>query len=653
MRNRYFRLFVSLAFSLFLISCSKYGAQLEEVLQLAGENRIELKKVLEHYRTDDEKYKAACFLIENMPFYGYYEGAKLNDYHLYYEILSDTLLKVQDVIDSLKRVNGEFSVRQLNYERDITTVDSAFLVNHIDWAFKVRREQPWGQSISFDDFCEYVLPYRIWDEPLSTWREELYNRYNPILDAVRCMPEAEDPHFVAQILYDSLSKRQVVYTSALPGGPHLGPMVVDLRVGTCRDFADMMIYAFRAVGLPCGIDRMLQRGDNNSGHLWNFVLDKNGNTYMAEFPFQKKIVTASKYVSPKGKVYRVTYSLNRKMMNTLEHDEMPYPTFKVPFLKDITSIYADSLNWSITIPTAKIYGKIDKGETVYLCLSHYKEWIPIGYAFASDDGVCFEDIEGGVVAVLGTWDGKKMNVCTAPFFIDRSTGKIDYYIGDKEWEKVVLYRKCHLSSLNYLYNRIVNGVIEGSNYSDFFEADTLWLIKKASFRLFTAVPLKADKPYRYFRYRGHKGTYCDIAELSFYENMVDTVPLKGRVIGTPGCYDDDGLHEYGNVFDGDPYTSFHYKERDNGWAGMDLGEKRIIRKAIYTPRNTRNFIEEGDGYELFYWHEGEWKSAGYQVATSDSLEYSVPRGVLLYLKNHSRGKDERIFDYKNGKQKFW
>lgn len=79
----------------------------------------------------------------------------------------------------------------------------------------------------------------------------------------------------------------------------------------------------------------------------------------------------------------------------------------------------------------------------------------------------------------------------------------------------------------------------------------------------------------------------------------------------------------------------------------------MVRKAVYTPRNTRNFIEKGDDYELFYCHQGEWKSAGHQVAAADSLVFSVPRGVLLYLKNHSRGKDERIFDYRSGKQKFW
>ena len=48
-----------------------------------------------------------------------------------------------------------------------------------------------------------------------------------------------------------------------------------------------------------------------------------------------------------------------------------------------------------------------------------------------------------------------------------------------------------------------------------------------------------------------------------------------------------------------------------------------------------------------------WHSAGIQVATSDSLVYSVPKNALLYLKNHSGGFDERIFEYKDGKQIYW
>ena len=53
---------------------------LEVSLQLAGDNRYELEKVLRYYQKDPSdslKYKAACFLIQNMSYYKYTDGEQL------------------------------------------------------------------------------------------------------------------------------------------------------------------------------------------------------------------------------------------------------------------------------------------------------------------------------------------------------------------------------------------------------------------------------------------------------------------------------------------------------------------------------------------------------------------------------------------------
>ena len=49
-----------------LNACSN-DSLLEQVLTYADFNRSELEKVLTHYKHDSLKYRAACFLIENMP----------------------------------------------------------------------------------------------------------------------------------------------------------------------------------------------------------------------------------------------------------------------------------------------------------------------------------------------------------------------------------------------------------------------------------------------------------------------------------------------------------------------------------------------------------------------------------------------------------
>ena len=143
-----------------IISCRTQEEKcLEEVLSLPLANKEELQKVLDHYKDDSLKYQAVCFLIRNMPFHAGYEGNALKHYYQYFDIYAQGKLGPHEVIDSLKE--NSFSVSQLKRIEDIANIDSSLLVQNVDWAFKVWREQPWGKNVSFDNFCEFVLPYRL------------------------------------------------------------------------------------------------------------------------------------------------------------------------------------------------------------------------------------------------------------------------------------------------------------------------------------------------------------------------------------------------------------------------------------------------------------------------------------------------------------
>lgn len=131
-----------------LNACSN-NAHLEYALEYAGDNRGELERVLEHYKNDALKLKAAHFLIENMPgHYGVY-----------------------------KNRSGNTEVRQ-----DAQVITSDYLIRNIDASFMVWKQNPWYKYISFDNFCELILPYRISNEPLEEWREAYYREFRYVLD---------------------------------------------------------------------------------------------------------------------------------------------------------------------------------------------------------------------------------------------------------------------------------------------------------------------------------------------------------------------------------------------------------------------------------------------------------------------------------------
>ena len=45
------------------------------------------------------------------------------------------------------------------YDAHIITAE--YLIDNIDCAFDNWQKRPWNRSLSFEDFCEYLLPYRI------------------------------------------------------------------------------------------------------------------------------------------------------------------------------------------------------------------------------------------------------------------------------------------------------------------------------------------------------------------------------------------------------------------------------------------------------------------------------------------------------------
>ena len=185
----------------------KLISSLEVALQSAEDNEGELHKVIRHYQkypADSLKYKAACFLIENIPFYFYSEGEQLENYKSYYAWLKKSRGQTaKQVADSVKKVYGPLGEPEKKH--DIREVDSAYLCNNIEWAFKVWREQPWGKNVSFETFCEYILPYRIEDETLEYWREMYYEKYNSLLDSLRMSDvlDKEDPIVAAKYLRDT------------------------------------------------------------------------------------------------------------------------------------------------------------------------------------------------------------------------------------------------------------------------------------------------------------------------------------------------------------------------------------------------------------------------------------------------------------------
>ncbi len=105
--------------------------------------------------------------------------------------------------------------------------------------------------------------------------------------------------------------------------------------------------------------------------------------------------------------------------------------------------------------------------------------------------------------------------------------------------------------------RMVGGQFQGANRADFSDAVTLYPISLQPLDgFFTTVNLQNNTAYRYLRYLGPPGGFCNVAEIRFYGAPLPGIP--GAVTATPG--DQQATVSWGAVVGA---TSYNVKRATN------------------------------------------------------------------------------------------
>nr|WP_129730173.1 transglutaminase domain-containing protein [Parabacteroides goldsteinii] len=618
-------------------ACSSFNEeQMQYTMKLAGKNKAELEKVLRHYKNDSLKLEAAKFLIRNMYHcYSYQQGG-----------IMDSIKNVRSRANSYGQVEKKYiyqwsgySYKELPKIFDAQIITSKYLIKNIDQAFDNWKKRRWNHYLSFDEFCEYLLPYRIGNEPLQEWRDLYHNEYAFLLDSIY---KGSDVIKAANLLSEYLSKPTFIFNEDF-NLPHLGAQYLfNHRYGTCVDAADIFLYACRAIGIPCSIET-----DARGSHMWNAVKDTTDKSIIFwQFNYiAKRGYTQDLSGHNKGKVYRIMFDIQKDRLAYIskKQKEMP-PFFQTPFLKDVSeSYYPDSL-----LLETKELTDISNGDFIYLGFFYNKKWWGCTIGEITGDCVNFKNIESDQVYAPLIYKNGNYIQCGYPFLF-KENEKHTFIPNRNNYQKIKLYRKYPiyewmLGRINY----IVGATIEGSNTADFKHPKTLYNITKAPTVAYNAINFKEPIKYRYIRYRADKNKIIEIAEINFSYKGEPITPLS--VFGSESQIgNQEAVRE--NVSDNNPLT--YYLSQDKGGSVIfDLGTN-YIDKIVYMPHNDDNFIRKGDCYELFY-NDGKdgWKSLGKQIADTTYLEYCIPNNILMLLRDYTRGREEQIFYIKDGKQIF-
>lgn len=522
----------TLLLTLLFTSCglSKY----DQALDQAGDNRVELEKVITHYDSlgDDAKKKAALFLIENMSgkqsvvFRDTAAHAELLHYFatihdpIGWDPLYSTVSKTMDSVIRSHSVN-------ITINNDLQTMTAKYMMQNIDKAFHAWNKAPWSKNYTFDEFCQYVLPYKLGHEAMDDWR----------MTAMPNKAPAEDSLLLNGKLWDIavalINNTGLYYNVGMGSFPY--PMnftdINTVRLGACGQMANLAAYYFRSRAVPSAIDFTPAWANRSSSHVWNAVILPGGKSKSIGYRPDGTNDMAYKV----SKIYRKTYEV-QSVPTISEHEVLPL-FFSSDNMIDVTEQYDMPLS-DVTVDLS-----VDAPvKNVYLATFNNNSWVPVAISEKDDLEATFKHMGRGV--------------------LPKGSDNMIRYINQG-------------NGIVYLPVYSLQQGLSGAGVP--FILDTLGGIRRLE-------PSKQTEKVRLYRkYPKHP-----------------------------------------------KYTPLSPNER--------------------TPDD--NDVIIGQEYELLYW-DGKWVSLGRKTAEDYSLDYDVPKNALLWLRNHTKGVEERIFTIDNGTQVWW
>ena len=497
----------------------KVPANVAEILQKSGNNRSELEKVIRHYQRPEDslKLKAAYFLIGNMgqQSYIHYIVADTNGNDMHFNVLDyPNYDKMVQAWDSLETIYGKIENKPDTIIYDYNKVTAEYLITNIDLAFKAWREFPWAKHINFDQFCEYILPYRSTNEPLENWRPYFYKKYQWVKDSVK---NPDDP-VEAAILINNDIKSWFTFDSRFyrqSTDQGLKEMLKN-KMGRCEDMTNLAIYAMRAMGIPVMSDFTPYWAKTGNNHAWNAIIDKNGKVII----FMGGLTNPGEYHlgQAKAKVYRKTFAKQPNSLAAIkpEWEKVP-PYIDRNNIIDVTRDYTPVSDVKLTLEKEVP----DSTDYAYICVFNTGEWKAIHWS-AIDSGkkVNFTDMGRDIAYLPAYYVHEKIIPAGSPFILTKK-GKIVFLKANtKKLIRVKLISTTQKVTRNATDNIKRTFLTPGMNYKLFYW-DGKW--KELGEK-------KAGKGPLIFNNVPSNALYWLVAEKSRKQERIFTIDEKGRQV---------------------------------------------------------------------------------------------------------------------------
>lgn len=640
-------------------SCTERNDILNYTLARSGANRSELEYVLEHYKDSGLKYDAARFLLEHMPeCYGADSGSLEVLHPLYIKYDSINQVYGYNVnkewgksIDRLDNGYARFYGSIVPTE-DLEHIKANYLIKEIDRSFDAWKANVLSRDCTFEDFCEYILPYRrlnglVMDDVRDTFYHRHIGKFYNRMD--KTVQEETD-----SLLYEY---RRLTHSA------HSGTSIPILQAktfeylqhGLCMHRCWFNSLLLSSLGMPVAIDFVPAWGNRNNSHSWN-VIPSNGNSDAFEAFWDndrwkyKRIYNNrsidhlwGKFRLPK--VYRYTYS-NHPAGPVADKDmlwqDIP-ELFQNVKQKDVSEEYFETQDVTLRLPDSIPDGM----RYAYLAVFGYQQWHPVQWGKIQEDGsVTFKRMGKDIVYLPVYYKSGKIIPADSPFKLEQN-GNIRKLYDNHECGNVHLriIRGAPVCDANRLHFNRMRGV-RWEGLSNGMPQEELCVWQDSLTLQKSMANLSLRSAYRYIRMYLPDDT-VSLGEIEFHttEGRIPFVKI------TTDIKTFSPLEHKDMLTDGIDATACQGLVPER-YVDFDLGRAYTLTNIGLYPY-LESELTEGN-FELFFWNDGHWNSAGMKVADSKGYLsfHNIPINTLMMLKNRNKGwegfSSERTFIYQNG-----
>lgn len=404
-------------FLLFLIctlNCyGQYPEAVEQNLTKAGGNRPELEKAIEHCKKtgDPLKLNAIYFLIGNMDIHtssDYYWKNQTGEKVSYNELDYPDFDQAAKAFEVIKEKNPGLQPQKIIY-KDIETIKADYLIDNLEKAFVTWKSSP-IKNISFDTFCEYILPYRISVEPLQDWRNVYAEKFAWITERLQS-------YGLETLLPYVKEEANSWFTNTwINGGrkeplPRLGSRQLLLRKqGACEDLADLGVFTMRSLGIPATVDAIPYWATSTGGHFLNTFFDINNKAIPFDYGSNEN---NKKLKREPAKVLRTTYSKQPETLASIEDkNNIPKGYLQEKNYKDVTQEY-----WKTTNVNCGLSPNPNNPKTAYIATFNGLRWQPFWWGKVTNNKAQFSQVCVGTVILPQYCSNGKMIPAGNPILV--------------------------------------------------------------------------------------------------------------------------------------------------------------------------------------------------------------------------------------------